>query len=77
MSFYVVQEVNFSSECAASILWGHLVRHLIFAITPRRVHRLGSFLIMMRISSSATNCIKGVFFCSAIIEKLARKLTSF
>ena len=54
--------VNFSSKCGVSLFWGHLVRYLIFAITPRRVHRLSSFFDMMRISSSATTCTKGVFF---------------
>ena len=30
---------------------------------------------MMRISSRATKCTKGVFFCSAVFEKLARTHT--
>ena len=38
------------------------------------MHRLGSFLNIMRISSSATNGIKGVCFCSAVFEKLTGKL---
>ena len=38
------------------------------------MHRLGSFFNMMRIPSSATNCTKGVYFCSAVLEKLASKL---
>ena len=29
---------------------------------------------MMRISSRATNCSKDVYFCSAVLEKLASKL---
>ena len=73
-AFSVVQKVNFSSECGVSLFWGQLVRYLNFAITPRRMHRLGSFFDMMRISSSATNSIKGVCFCSAVLEKLASKL---
>ena len=56
------------------MLFGHLVRYLIFAITPRRMNRLGSFFNMMRISSSATTGMKGVCFCSAVFEKLAREL---
>ena len=56
------------------MLFGHLVRYLIFAITPRRMNRLGSFFNMMRISSSATIGAKGVCFCSAVFEKLAREL---
>ena len=60
-AFSVVQKVNFSSESGVSLFWGQLVRYLIFAITPRRMHRLGSFFNMMRISSSATNCTKGFF----------------
>ena len=74
MSFYEVLKVNFSSERGVSLFWGQLVRYLSFAITPRRMHRLGSFFYMMRISSSATNCTKGVYFCSAVLEKLASKL---
>ena len=65
---------NFSSEGGVPLLQSHLVRYLNFAITPRKMHRLGSFFNMMRISSSATNSIIGVFFCSAVFEKLARKL---
>ena len=53
--FYVVQKLNCSSECAVSLLWGHLVRYIIFVVTPLRVHRLGSLFNMMRISSIATN----------------------
>ena len=68
MSFYVVQTVNFSSECAVSLLWGHLVRCLFFAITPSKVHRLGSFFNMMRISSSATNGDKGVCFVQPFLR---------
>ena len=73
-AFSVVQKVNFSSESGVSLFWGHLVRYLIFAINPRRMHRLGSFFNMTRVSSSATNGIKGVCFCSAVFEKLASKL---
>ena len=65
---------NFSSGGGVSLLHGHLVRYLIFAITPLRMHRLGSFFNIMRISSSATNGIKGVCFCSAVFEKLTVKL---
>ena len=73
-AFSVVQKVNFSSESDVSLFWGQLVRYLIFAITRRIMHRLGSFFNMMRISSSATNCTKRVYFCSAVLEKLASKL---
>ena len=66
--------VNFSSECAVSLLWVHLVRYLIFAITPQRMYRLGSFFDMMRISSSATNGTKGVCFSLAVFEKLTGKV---
>ena len=38
------------------------------------MHRLGSFFDMMRISSSVLNCTQGVFFCSAVLEKLAGEL---
>ena len=65
---------NFSSEVRSPRFFGHLGPYLIIAITPRRMHRLGSFFNMMRISSSATNCVKGVPFCSAVFEKLACKL---
>ena len=65
---------NFSSGGGVPLLQGHLVRYLLFAITPRRMYRLGSFFNMMRISSSATNGTKGVCFCSAVFEKLASKL---
>ena len=34
MAFYVVQKVNFSSECAVSHLWGHLIRYIVFPLTP-------------------------------------------
>ena len=73
-AFSVVLKVNFSSESGVSLFWGQLVRYLIFAITRRRMHRLGSFFNMMRISSSATNSTKGVYFCSAVLEKLASQL---
>ena len=65
---------NFSSGGGVSLLHGHLVRYILFAITPRRMNRLGSFFNMMRISSSATNSFKGVCFCLAVFEKLAREL---
>ena len=65
---------NFSSAVRSPRFFGHLVRYLIIAITPRRVYRLGSFFNMMRISSSATNCTKGVYFGSAVSEKLASKI---
>ena len=61
-AFSVVLKVNFSSENDVSLFWGQLVRYLIFAITRRIMHRLGSFFNMMRISSSATNCTKRVYF---------------
>ena len=66
--------VKFGSESRSPRFFGHLSGYLIFAITSTRVHRLGSFFNMMRISSSATNCTKGVCFCSAVLEKLASKL---
>ena len=47
---------NFSSERIVSLLSGHLVRYRYFAITPRKVNRLGSFFNIKRISSSAPNC---------------------
>ena len=37
------------------------------------MHRLGSFFDMMRVSSSATIGSKGVCFCLAVFEKLARE----
>ena len=66
--------VKFGSEARSPCFFGDLVPYLIIAITPRRMYRLGSFFNMMRISSSATNCIKGVYFCSAVLEKLSSKL---
>ena len=74
MVFYVVEIVNFASEWRSPRFFGHLVRYLIIAITPQRMYRSGSFFNMMRISSSATNCTKGVHFCSAVLEKLASEL---
>ena len=74
MAFYVVEIVNFGSEGRSPRFFGHLVRYLIIVITPRRMYRLGSFFNMMRISSSATNCTKGVLFCPAVSEKLSSKL---
>ena len=65
---------NFSSEVRSPRFFGHLVPYLLFAITSSRVDRLCSFFNMMRILSSATNCTKGVFFCSAVLENLAREL---
>ena len=38
------------------------------------MHRLGSFSDLMRISSTATNCIQGVCFCSAVFDKLDREI---
>ena len=73
-AFSVVQKVNFSSQSDVSLFWGQLVRYVIFAITRRIMHRLGSFFNMMRISSSATKGTKGVCFCLAVFEKLASKL---
>ena len=70
----MVQKVNFSSQSDVSLFWGQLVRYLLFAITPRRMYRLGLFFNMMRISSSATKGTKDVCFCSAVFEKLAREL---
>ena len=66
--------VNFSSECAVSLLLGHLVRYIIFAIAPRRMYRLGSFFNMMRISSIATNGTKGGCFSAAVFEKLTGEI---
>ena len=74
MVFYVVDIVNFGSERRSPRFFDHLVRYLIIAITPRRMYRLGSFLNMMRIPSSATSCTKGVCFCSAVLEELASTL---
>ena len=65
---------NFSSGGGVPLLQGCLVRYLLFAITSSRVHQLGSFFNMMRISSRATNSIKGVCFCSAVFEKLTGKV---
>ena len=66
--------VKFGSEARSPCFFGDLVPYLIIAITPRRMYRLGSFFNMMRISSSATNCTKGVHFCFAVLEKLSSKL---
>ena len=74
MVFYLVEIVNFGSEWRSPRFFGHLVRYLINAITPPRMYRSGSFINMMRILSSATNCTKGVYFCSAVLEKLASKV---
>ena len=77
MVFYVVQTLNFGSELRSPRFFGHLAGYLLFAITSSRVHRLSSFFDMMRISSIATNigyCVKGVYFCFAVLEKLASKL---
>ena len=74
MVFYVVEIVNFGSEGRSPRFFGHLVRYLIIAITPRRMYRSSSFINMMRIASSATNCTKEVLFCSAVFEKLSSKL---
>ena len=71
MAFYVVQTLNFGSEQLSPRFFGHLAGYLLFAITSSRVLRLGSFFNMMPISSSATNCVKGVHFCFAVLEKLA------
>ena len=65
---------NFSSEVRSPRFFGHFVPYLIIAITPRRMYRLGSIFNMMRISSSSTNFVKGVHFCSAVLEKLASKI---
>ena len=74
MVFYGIVIVKFGSESRSPRFFGHLSGYLIFAITSSRVHRLGSFFNMMHISSSATNCVTGVCFCSAVLEKLAREL---
>ena len=66
--------VKFGSEIRSPRFLGHLVGYLLFAITSFRVDRLCSSFNMMRISSSATSCPKGVCFCSAVLEKLASKL---
>ena len=65
---------NFSSEVRSPRFFGHLVPYILFAITSSRVDRLCSFFNMMRILSSATSCIKGVCFRSAVLEKVASKL---
>ena len=67
--------VNFDSAERSPRFFGHLVRYLIIAITPWRMYRLCSFFNMMRILSSATNSTKinGVYFGSAVSEKLASK----
>ena len=41
------------------------------------MYRLGSFFNMIRISSSATNCTKGVFFVQPFWRNWPRKLASF
>ena len=74
MVFYVVQTLNFGSEQRSPRFFGHLAGYLLFAITSSRVNRLGLFFDMMRISSSATNCVEEVYICSAVLEKLASKL---
>ena len=74
MAFYGILIVKFGSEVRSPCFLGDLAGYIFFAITSSRVYRLCSFLNMMRISSSATNCVKGVYFCSAILEKLASKL---
>ena len=66
--------VNFDSAERSPRFFGHLVRYIIIAITPRRMYRLCSFFDMMRISSSAKDSTKGVCFCSAVFEKLTGKL---
>ena len=66
--------VKFGSEVRSPRFLGHLAGYLLFAITSSRVNRLCSFFNMMRISSSATNCVKGVYFGFAVLEKLASKL---
>ena len=65
---------KFGSEVRSPCFFRHLVPYLIIAITPRRMYRLGSFFDMMRISSSSTNCVEGVYFCSAVLEKLTSKV---
>ena len=65
---------KFGSEVRSPCFFGHLVPYLIIAITPQRMYQLGSFFDMMRISSGATDCVKVVYFCSAVSEKLASKL---
>ena len=74
MVFYVVQTLNFGSEQRSPRFFGHLAGYILFAITSSRVHRLVPFFNMMRIASSTTNCVKGIYFCSAVLEKLASKL---
>ena len=66
---------NFSSEGGVPLLQSHLVRYPNFAITPRKMHRLGSFFNMMRISSSATNSIIGVFFVQPFSRNWPGNLT--
>ena len=77
MVFYVVQTLNFGSELRSPRFFGHLVRYLVIAITPRRMHRLGSFFDKMRISSSATSCTKGLSFYFAVFKKLVSKLALY
>ena len=74
MVFYVVQTLNFGSEQRSAGFFGHLAGYPLFPITSSRVNRLDSFLNLMLISSSDTNCVKEVYFCCAVLEKLASKL---
>ena len=68
MVFYVVQTLNFGSEQRSPRFFGHLAGYLFFAITYSRVHQFGSFFNMMRISSSATNGVKGFFLLRRLRE---------
>ena len=56
-----------------SLIWS-FGRVIFFAITSTRMHQLCSFFNMMRILSSVMSGIKGAYFCSAVLEKLASKL---
>ena len=56
-----------------SLFWS-FGRVKFFATFSTRMHQLCSFFNMTRISSSAKSGTKGVYFCSAVLEKLASKL---
>ena len=64
---------KFGSAAGVLCFFGHLVRYRDFALTSTRVHRLRSFVNMIRVSSSASNYINGVF-CMVNLEKLASKV---
>ena len=66
--------VKFGSEVRSPRFLGDLTGYLFFAITSSRKDLFCSFFNMMRISSRATICTKGVCFCSVVLEKLSSKL---